>query len=111
MNDYDDKYPTPHQWCDLLKDEAMTPESDFKCPGAKVGPCTYAMNKNISVYKDGIAPGDLVFIFEAKLGWNQVGGSELLTTEYHEGRGCHIMYANLTVGFVKEEDLEKLRWE
>ena len=111
MNDYNDTYPTPHQWCDLIKDEARETEDTFKCPGAKEGPCSYAMNKNASAYKYGTAPDDLVFIFESKPGWNQVGGSELLTTEYHEGRGCHIMYANLTVAFVKKEDLASLRWE
>lgn len=112
MNDYDYEYPTPNKWCDLLKDEAKAPIDIFKCPGARIGPCTYALNKNVFSYKNSAdVPDDMVFMFEAKPGWNQAGGIELLTTEYHQDRGCHIMFANLTATFVKKEDLSSLRWE
>lgn len=43
--------------------------------------------------------------------WNQVGGKEILTTEYHVGKGCHVLFADGTVKFVKTKDLETLRWE
>ena len=112
MNDYDGRFPTSYKWCDLLKEEALTPASNFKCPGADQGPCTYALNKNaVSVYTYYTAPADMVLMFEATPGWNQSGGRDLLTTEYHNDRGCHIMFANLTVAFVKKEDIESLRWE
>jgi len=43
--------------------------------------------------------------------WNQVGGPEILTTEYYDGKGCVVLFADGTVNFVKKEDLDTLRWE
>ncbi len=43
--------------------------------------------------------------------WNQVGGKEILTTEYHGDNGCHILFADGTAKFIKKKDLETLRWE
>ena len=43
--------------------------------------------------------------------WNQVGGKEILTTEYHGGKECHVVFADGTVKFIKTNDLDTLRWE
>ena len=45
------------------------------------------------------------------LRWNQVGGPEDLTTEYHEGEGCNFLFADGHAEFVKKEALDTLRWE
>ena len=43
--------------------------------------------------------------------WNQVGGKEILTTEYHKGIGCNILFADCSAAFFKKEGLDTLRWE
>jgi len=43
--------------------------------------------------------------------WNQVGGPDILTTEYQAGNGCYILFADGSARFVKKEDLDTLRWE
>jgi prepilin-type processing-associated H-X9-DG protein len=43
--------------------------------------------------------------------WNQVGGPEILTTEYHKGRGCHVLFADGTVKFITTKHLDTLSWE
>lgn len=107
--DYDDKYPTGSKWCDLLITEADTSMKYFVCPGDDQGQCNYALNVNaLRLGKD--APSDMVLMFECASGWNQVGGSELLTIENHDGEGCNIMHVDGFVGFVKTQDLNRLRW-
>jgi prepilin-type processing-associated H-X9-DG protein len=109
-NDYNDMYPTPSKWCDLLVEKADVPPMQLKCKGASNdGRCNYAMNKNIE--KLGVtAPANMVAIFEASPGWNQYGGPELLTTENHCGDGCNVLFADSHVEFVKTEDIPKLKW-
>jgi prepilin-type processing-associated H-X9-DG protein len=43
--------------------------------------------------------------------WNQVGGPEILTTEYHKGIGCNVLFADGHAEFVKTKDLDALRWK
>jgi hypothetical protein len=45
-----------------------------------------------------------------KLRWNQVGGPEILTTEYHDGEGCMVLFNNGRVDFVRAEQLGTLKW-
>jgi len=45
------------------------------------------------------------------LRWNQVGGPEILTTEYHKGQGANFLFADGHASFEKTEDLKTLRWE
>jgi prepilin-type processing-associated H-X9-DG protein len=107
--DYDEKYPTSSKWCDLLIECTDVAEEQFRCKGAFEGPCNYAMNENAEI--DGTAsPPDMVLLFETSPGWNQVGGSEILTTDNHQREGCNILFADLHVEFVKTEDLANLRW-
>jgi prepilin-type processing-associated H-X9-DG protein len=107
-NDHDGNFPTPTKWCDLLdKQEAETITLFLRCRGASEGPCNYAMNKEIP---DSPVPPDIVVLFETHPGWNQSGGPEILTTDYHEGEGCNILFADSHVKFVKTEDLGDLKW-
>lgn len=109
-NDYNDMLPTPSKWCDLLIEHGYVTKEQFKCQGAVRGPCNYAMNKNIE--KIGMnGPPDMVVLFETYPGWNQVGGSEILTTANHRGEGCNMLYMDNHVYFEKIEDLQKLKWE
>jgi hypothetical protein len=111
-NDYKDKFPTGEKWCDLLIEEAVQPKGDFQCPCDSVGPCSYAINSAVYRYAAwGNVPRDMVLVFESEPGWNRVGGRMDLTTRYHRGRGCMILFANDIVTFVPSDELSKLRWE
>jgi len=46
-----------------------------------------------------------------KLRWNQFGGSGLLTTENHKGKGCNVLFNDMHAEFVKTERLGELKWE
>ena len=70
----------------------------------------YAFNKNLIGKKCTEIPPDVVVLFEAKAGWNQFGGPEILTTENHKGKGCTILFNNLHAEFVKTEQLGDLNW-
>ncbi|MCP4608740.1 MAG: hypothetical protein GY845_08495 [Planctomycetes bacterium] len=107
-NDHDGNFPTSTKWCDLLdKHEVESIKDLLRCPGASEGPCNYAMNKEIP---DSPVPPDMVVLFESHPGWNQSGGPEILTTDYHEGKGCNVLFADSHVKFVKTEDLGDLKW-
>jgi prepilin-type processing-associated H-X9-DG protein len=108
-NNYSGRLPTFDQWCDLLVREADVPKQSFHCPGAPQGTCSYAINANLRT-ASGPDAARLVALFECQPGWNQVGGSELLTTEYHEGKGCNVAFADGHVAFVRTEDLGGLIW-
>ncbi|NIP24249.1 MAG: hypothetical protein GWN67_02660 [Phycisphaerae bacterium] len=108
-NDYNDMLPTPSKWCDLLIEHGYVTNKHFKCRGAKRGPCNYAMNKNID--KLSVGSPDMVLIFETAPGWNQVGGSELLTTAYHKWEGCNVLFLDNHVYFERTQGLHKLKWK
>ena len=109
-SDNNDRYPAPERWCDLLIEHTDLNKDTLKCPNDEVGPCSYAINKNIENLTVDGAPPDMVLLFEATSGWNQAGGPELLTTDHHYGEGCHILCIDGYVEFVKPQDLEKLKW-
>jgi prepilin-type processing-associated H-X9-DG protein len=109
-NDYDDKFPTQTEWCDLLMKYTEVPAEGFRCRGALEGPCNYAMNKNLENFSKGDAPPDIVTLFETYPGWNQVGGPEMLTTDNHQDEGCNVLFADNSVRFIKKRDLHKLKW-
>jgi prepilin-type processing-associated H-X9-DG protein len=107
--DNDGKYPTVDRWCDLLIKHTDIIEKQFRCPGDKKGPCSYAINSNC----EPNSPNDVVLLFETKGGWNQFGGPEILTLENHKdiGSGCNILFNDGHVEFVTIERLGQLRWE
>ena len=43
--------------------------------------------------------------------WNQSGGPEILTTERHGGKGCNVLFMDISERFVKIKDLPKLKWK
>jgi hypothetical protein len=107
--DYNDKFPTSSNWCDLMIKLTDVKPKMFRCPGAPEGPGNYAMN--INVEKLGTkSPPDMVVLFETKPGWNQSSGPEILSTENHNVEGCNIVFMDCRVDFVKTEDLNKLKW-
>jgi len=106
-------YPMPRdKWCDLLiefgnrRKDITAIEKCFKCPANKNGRCHYALNVSSSR-----SHPRLVVLFETEGGWNQVGGQELLSTDNHNGKGCNVLFNDLTVEFVKTEELAKLKWK
>jgi prepilin-type processing-associated H-X9-DG protein len=115
INDYDDSFPIPSEWCDLLIKHAkvkpsLVKPSTLRCFGATEGPCNFAMNKNIEQYGLRSSP-DMVLLFETHPGWNQSGGPEILTTDNHKGEGCNVLFMDFHVDFVKKEDLDDLKWK
>ena len=61
-NDYDEKYPTPDKWCDLLIQHGDLTEQPFRCLGNKKERCSYAMNPNC----EPNSPQDMVLLFETR---------------------------------------------
>jgi len=120
-SEYDEKYPTPSKWCDLLIEYTEVDERMFRCRGAfgcKAARCysgvsgklcSYAMNKNIEELGAN-APPDMVLLFETSPGWNQSGGPEILTTDNHQREGCNVLFVDSHVQFVKTEDINDLKW-
>ena len=67
--------------------------------------------ENIGTIAITNAPLDMVVLFETYPGWNQVGGSEILTTSNHRGDGCNVLLLNFNVYFETIDDLQKLKWK
>jgi prepilin-type processing-associated H-X9-DG protein len=103
--EYGNAYPPPEKWCDLLVNRFAREES-FQCREAMGQRCAYAMNPRA----DRLSAPDVVLLLESIGGWNQFGGSELLTTERHKG-GCNVLFVGGEVKFVKAEEIPALRWE
>ncbi len=110
--DNSNSYPTPEKWCDLLvmNYEVKLEYLVCKSSDAKIGESSYALNKNIAGKKYSEVPPDTVLLFETLRGWNQVGGSEMLTTENHKGKGCNVLFNDWHVEFVKAERIAELKW-
>jgi hypothetical protein len=107
--DYEDKFPTSSEWCDLLiKYQNVQPEQ-FRCKASLEGPCNYAININLKKLSMSANPGT-VLLFETTPGWNQAGGPEMLSTENHQDTGCNVVFIDTHVEFVRTEDLGRLRW-
>ncbi len=107
--DNNNMLPPMDQWCDTLMkfDANLTPKS-FRCPSDKEGPSSYSMNKNIiDITK---TDPQTVLLFESKPGWNQSGGPELLTTEYHFEEGCNVAFCDGHVSFIKTDEIKNLKW-
>ena len=112
MNDYDDKYPTPEQWCDLLMSEADVSPKSFQCPLDREGSFSYAINENLYKLEPGQDGPQMVAIFEADLGRNGVGGPEDLVLRHDQNQraGCNIGFADGHVEFVTQDRVADLQW-
>ena len=106
-----DDYLLTDNWCDDLLAKSSDCKDLFTCKVAKKGPCDYALNRQMLNLTVEEVPADMVLIFESNPGWNQVGGVELLSTDNHKGKGCNILFGDLTARFIKTEELSKLKWE
>jgi prepilin-type processing-associated H-X9-DG protein len=42
--------------------------------------------------------------------WNLAGGPEMLTTRYHEGEGCNVLFVDGSAEWVPSNEMHKLRW-
>jgi prepilin-type processing-associated H-X9-DG protein len=102
-------FPTASQWCDLLIENQYLNESQLRCPAGPEGRCSYAINSNVEQL-GAAAPPQMVLLFEARPGWNQSGGPEILTTENHEGEGCNVAFVDGHVRWVEQYELKDLRW-
>ena len=111
--DYEDQFPTPESWCDLLiKEQDVSPLS-FRCPVDPEGTFSYAMNRNLTGQRIEEVSPDTVLFFEANLGRNGVGGPEDLVLRHNDDGivGCIIAFVDNTPKFVPEEEIDELRWE
>ncbi|MHC4155524.1 MAG: hypothetical protein ACYST6_11470 [Planctomycetota bacterium] len=118
-DDNNGHYPTTDKWCDLLV--ASYPEAAdpyiFICPVVRdkmtqdSNQSCYVLNENILGMKASEIPPDVVLLFEGPIGWNQTGGPELLTTEYHKGEGVCVSLADLSVKFVRPDEFAELKWK
>jgi prepilin-type processing-associated H-X9-DG protein len=107
--DNNGRFPTPATWCDLLVQHADVQPQTLRCPGTGEGSSSYAMNTFVRGLSSDLPP-DMVLLFEASPGWNQVGGPELLAIERHQGDGCNVLFVDGHVEFVRSADLPRLRW-
>lgn len=100
-------WPEADKWCDEVMKGGFVEAKHFRCPdGGRDERCHYAMNSKARPY----SRRRRVLLFESKGGWNQHGGAEMLSTERHGGRGCHILFNNGDLEFVGAERVESLRW-
>ena len=108
--DNNDRYPSADKWCDLLK-PYYKDDKLLVCPSAGQAKCSYAINKNLPEFTEQVErPAETILLFESRPGWNQSGGTELLTTENHQGKGCNILFCDGHVEFVRTQDINNLYW-
>ncbi|UCG48314.1 MAG: hypothetical protein JSU94_00775 [Phycisphaerales bacterium] len=109
--EFDNRYPAPGRWCDLLLKHAELSEHDFICRPALAkdveARCHYAMNPNA----EPNSPPDLVLLFESKGGWNQFGGPELLPPEPYHEEGVSVLLNNGDVKSIGAGQLAELNWK
>lgn len=109
-NDYDNKYPTASQWCDLLIEYADVDPRSFRCRASSGEEFSYGFNENLDGLGFDDASADTVMLFEIAGGRNVVGGPELLITDRHRCEGCNILFADGHVQFVRSRELGGLKW-
>ncbi len=111
MNDYDNEFPTPEKWCDLLIENAGVIPESFQCSKEPRGTFSYSINR--AVYEaDGNLDSQMVVLFESNLGRNSVGGVEdvALRHKEHGQFWCNIIFADGDSAFVTEDRIGSLKW-
>ena len=121
----DGLFPPTENWCDLMM--PYVGESDdlqmqnagilpsiFQCPEAEGVMCAYAMNENLSDFRQtGLSNvSQIVILFEADLGRNGVGGMDdvALRHDQHRQSGCNIAFVDGHTEFVTEDRIADLQW-
>lgn len=110
MDDPNERYPTPENWCDLLIKYADVGPDQFVCPSGKRAGDKSRSHYAINPKATPKSLPDTVMLFETTEGWNQSGGPELLSAENHKGDGANIAFCDFHVKFVKKEEFDNLRW-
>jgi hypothetical protein len=106
---HDGQLPEVSRWCDvLIESEAVKPH-DFILEGTQDS--SYALNENLRDLRLEDVSKDTVLMFETMQAKNPAGGKELINTEFHDGKGCVILFADMHVEFVKTDDFNDLRWQ
>jgi hypothetical protein len=79
-SEFDDKYPAPDKWCDLLIEHAKLTPKHFVClaSDATEGESSYAINENIGDKRSSEMPPDVVVLFETDFGKDASGRQEFL---------------------------------
>lgn len=106
-DDSSGQYPTANNWCDLLIEHTPLTENGFFCWAGGEGRSHYALNP----YCEPNSPNDVVLLFETRGGWNQFGGTEILSFENHKGKGCNVLFNDHTVRFITPEEIGELKWK
>lgn len=102
-------FPTAEKWCDLLA-EGYVDGSSLKCKFAEKGLSNYAVNK-YAIFLGAKIPSKMVLAFDSKSGWNLAGGTELLSTENHQGDGCNVLFGDGHVEYIAAENIPDLKWK
>ena len=106
--DKNKKLPDNQAWYDLLIQEAGLSSECFTCPTLKEKEKfgTYIINQNHDLSWD--TPDNMVLVFEGGPGWNQCGDFDKVLPLHQDG--CHILFSNGDIKFVKKEEFIKLIW-
>jgi hypothetical protein len=102
------QYPPVDRWCDSLIEYEDLRKPMFICPEAlkkgDKGPCHYAINPQCKPN----SPPNTVLLFETKGGWNQYGGSELVSKRHGDNEAFCVVFNDGHVEAV--EDPARLNW-
>jgi hypothetical protein len=104
------QFPPAATWCDASR-FAVVSEKVFKCPEAdEAERCHYAFNAKLDGLNETNAAPDTVMTFEARGGWNQSGGAELLPQPPRHPHKYVVGLADGSIMQVSETNLAALRW-
>jgi prepilin-type processing-associated H-X9-DG protein len=115
-DDYEGRFPTADQWCDLLMEHADVSKMSLRCPVSPEGSFSYAFNQNLDGLTTDEVDSDVVMLFESEPGRNMTGGPELLKTNRHPASdrasfgGCNVAFFDGHVEFVNADKISKLKW-
>lgn len=109
-DDYDGRVPECDNWNDILIAECDVLRKQFQCNYMEGEGSSYALNANAAGKELESLPADMVLVYESIPGWNRCGGPELLNIENHGEEGCHVIFCDRSVLFVKTEELDSLIW-
>ncbi len=109
--EYGEQFPGPEKWCDAVWPYVPANEV-FQCAEAAYVRCAYACNENLRGLKtvDISEPGRTVVLFESDGGWNASGGREAMVPFARHPDGYPMLFADLHVEIIPEEELDRLIW-